>query len=33
MVLRVSRHQPEKVNLANDMKILQGGIIARKLQR
>ncbi|KAL6083817.1 hypothetical protein STEG23_022201 [Scotinomys teguina] len=32
-VLRASRHQLEKVNLANDMKILQGGIIAGKLQR
>lgn len=32
-VLRASRHQLEKVNLANDMKILQGRILAGKLQR
>lgn len=32
-VLRASRHQLEKVNLANDMKVLHGRIIAGKLQR
>lgn len=32
-VRRASRHQLEKVNLANDMKVLHGRIIAGKLQR
>ncbi|KAM7319485.1 hypothetical protein ACRRTK_021168 [Alexandromys fortis] len=32
-VLRASRHQLEKVNLANDMKVFQGRLIAGTLQR
>lgn len=32
-VLRASRHQLQKVNLANDMKVPQGRLIAGKLQR